>query len=154
MRIKKTFLTLLTIAMLLATTSVASLITFGTTAAFATSATFSPTPDVGSASPNDENTVVGDNDTFRQFLTCMLDDDGDGEISEEEITTVLEVGSDDTVIVEEGEIKDCFQPLYVTGTGAASPTPGTNVDDISAAEDSTAEGEENSETDDDDDEEE
>ena len=64
----------------------------------------------------DVNTVVGDNDTFRQFMTCMLDTDGDDNISEEEITTVLEAGSEDPVIVEEGEIKDCFEPLYVTGT--------------------------------------
>ena len=49
-------------------------------------------------------------------MTCMLDTDGDDNISEEEITTVLEAGSEDPVIVEEGEIKDCFEPLYVTGT--------------------------------------
>jgi hypothetical protein len=32
---------------------------------------------------------------------------------------VLEAGSDEPVIVEEGEIKDCFEPLYVTGTGTS-----------------------------------
>ena len=103
----------------------------------------STTPPTG-----DVNTVVGDNNTFRQFLTCMLDEDGDGDISEEEITTVLEAGTEDPVIVEEGEIKDCFQPLYVTGTGAAPTTPTTNLDDTDAAEeeDSTAEDEESSET--------
>jgi hypothetical protein len=41
-------------------------------------------------------------------------------------------------IVEEGKIKDCFQPLHVTGTGAAPPpTIGTTVDNTNAAEDST-----------------
>jgi hypothetical protein len=42
-------------------------------------------------------------------------------------------------IVEEGKIKDCFQPLHVTGTGAAPPPPtiGTTVDNTNAAEDST-----------------
>jgi hypothetical protein len=89
------------------------------------------------------NTVVGDNDTFRQFLTCMLDADGDEDISEEEITSVLEAGSDEPVIVEEGEIKDCFEPLYVTGTGTTStPSPSASVDTTDAAGD-------NGETDDD-----
>jgi hypothetical protein len=71
-------------------------------------------PDMGATSttpPTDDvNTVVGDNNTFRQFLTCMLDADGDEDISEEEITSVLEAGSDEPVIVEEGEIKDLFDP--------------------------------------------
>jgi hypothetical protein len=119
--------------------------------AFATPATFNPAPDAGSP---DVNTVVGDNDTFRQFMTCMLDTDGDDNISEEEITTVLEAGSEDPVIVEEGEIKDCFEPLYVTGTGTASPSSSANVDSTDVAEDDSAteEDEESSETDDGDDE--
>ena len=110
-------------------------------------------PNGGSTSPNDGNTVVGDNDTFRQFLTCMLDKDGNEEISEEEITTVLEAGSEDPVVVEEGEIKDCFQPLYVTGTdtGTASPPISTDVDNIDAVEGSTTGDEESSETNEDDD---
>jgi hypothetical protein len=83
----------------------------------------------------------------------MLDTDGDDNISEEEITTVLEADSEDPVIVEEGEIKDCFEPLYVTGTGTASPSSGANVDstdstDIAEDEDSsTEEDEESGETD-------
>ena len=109
MGINKIFLTILVI--------LASSITYGVTTALATPATFSPAPDAGSATGN---TVIGDNDTFRQFLTCMLDADGDEDISEEEITSVLEAGSDEPVIVEEGEIKDCFKPLYVTGTGTCS----------------------------------
>jgi hypothetical protein len=119
MGINKMFLTILVI--------LASSITYGVTTALATPATFSPAPDVG-------NTVVGDNDTFRQFLTCMLDADGDEDISEEEITSVLEAGSDEPVIVEEGEIKDCFEPLYVTGTGTTStPSPSASVDTTDAA---------------------
>jgi hypothetical protein len=84
----------------------------------------------------------------------MLDTDGDDNISEEEITTVLEAGSDDPVIVEEGEIKDCFEPLYVTGTGTASPSSSANVDstDVAEADSATEEDEESSETDDGDDE--
>jgi hypothetical protein len=131
MGINKIFLTILVI--------LASSITYGVTTALATPATFSPAPDV-------RNTVVGDNDTFRQFLTCMLDADGDEDISEEEITSVLEAGSDEPVIVEEGEIKDCFEPLYVTGTGTTStpspstpspstPSPSASVDTSDAAGD-------------------
>jgi hypothetical protein len=81
----------------------------------------------------------------------MLDTDGDENISEEEITSVLEAGSDDPVIVEEGEIKDCFEPLYVTGTVTASPTSSANIEstDVAETEDSaTEENEESSETDD------
>jgi hypothetical protein len=131
MMINKIYLTILVI--------LASSITYGVTTALATLATFSPGPDAGSGS---ENTVVGDNDTFRQFLTCMLDADGDEGISEEEITSALEAGSDEPVIVEEGEIKDCFEPLYVTGTGTTStpspsiPSPSPSVDTTDAAGDS------------------
>src|SRR5829696_5094252 len=148
MEIKKTYLTILAITILIST-SIASSITYGAIAVFATPTTFSPVPNGGSTSPNDGNTVVGDNDTFRQFLTCMLDEDGNEEISEEEITAVLEAGSEDPVVVEEGEIKDCFQPLYVTGT--ASPPISTDVDNIDAVEGSTTEDEESSETNEDDD---
>jgi hypothetical protein len=156
MEIKKTYLTILAITILLST-SIASSITYEAIAVFATPTTFSPVPNGGSTSPNDGNTVVGDNDTFRQFLTCMLDEDGNEEISEEEITTVLEAGSEDPVVVEEGEIKDCFQPLYVTGTGTdtgtgtASPPISTDVDNMDAVEGSTTEDEESSETNEDDD---
>jgi hypothetical protein len=145
MRINKIILTIL------AATILSFSITYGAIDAFATPATFSPAPDAGSP---DGNTVVGDNDTFRQFMTCMLDTDGDDNISEEEITTVLEAGSEDPVIVEEGEIKDCFEPLYVTGTGTASPSSSANVDSTDVAEDDSAteEDEESSETDDGDDE--
>jgi hypothetical protein len=141
MRINKIILTIL------AATILSFSITYGVIDAFATPAAFSPAPDVGST---DGNTVVGDNDTFRQFLTCMLDTDGNDDISEEEITSVLEAGSEDPVIVEEGEIKDCFEPLYVTGTAAASPSSSANVDstDVAEAEDSaTEEDEESGETD-------
>jgi hypothetical protein len=145
MRINKIILTIL------AATILSFSITYGVIDAFATPATFSPAPDAGSP---DGNTVVGDNDTFRQFMTCMLDTDGDDNISEEEITTVLEAGSEDPVIVEEGEIKDCFEPLYVTGTGTASPSSSANVDSTDVAENDSAteEDEESSETDDGDDE--
>jgi hypothetical protein len=141
MRINKIILTIL------AATILSFSITYGAIDAFATPATFSPAPDAGSP---DGNTVVGDNDTFRQFMTCMLDTDGDDNISEEEITTVLEAGSEDPVIVEEGEIKDCFEPLYVTGTGTASPSSSANVDSTDVGEDedsSTEEDEESGETD-------
>ena len=133
MRINKIILTIQ------AATILSFSITYGGIDAFATPATFSPAPDVGST---DGNTIVGDNDTFRQFLTCMLDTDGDENISEEEITSVLGAGSEEPVIVEEGEIKDCFEPLYVTGTVTASPSSSA------VADDSTTEGdEESSETD-------
>ena len=145
MRINKIILTIL------AATILSYSITYGAIDAFATPATFGPAPGAGSP---DVNTVVGDNDTFRQFMTCMLDTDGDDNISEEEITTVLEAGSEDPVIVEEGEIKDCFEPLYVTGTGTASPSSSANVDstDVAEADSATEADEESSETDDGDDE--
>jgi hypothetical protein len=80
----------------------------------------------------------------------MLDADGNEDISEEEITSVLEAGSEDPVTVEEGEIKDCFQPLYVTGTGTSTPSPSANVDTTGGAGDSASEeDEESGETDDD-----
>ena len=141
MRINKIILTVLTATIL------SYSITYGGIDAFATPATFGPAPDAGSP---DGNTVVGDNDTFRQFMTCMLDTDGDDNISEEEITTVLEAGSEDPVIVEEGEIKYCFEPLYVTGTGTASPSSSANVDstDVAEADSAIEEDEESSETDD------
>jgi hypothetical protein len=143
MRINKIILTILAASIL------SYSITYGGIDAFATPATFGPAPGAGSP---DVNTVVGDNDTFRQFMTCMLDTDGDDNISEEEITTVLEAGSEDPVIVEEGEIKDCFEPLYVTGTGTSSPSSGANVDstdstDIAEADSATEEDEESGETD-------
>jgi ribosomal protein L12E/L44/L45/RPP1/RPP2 len=137
MRISKIILTIL------AATILSYSITYGAIYSFAT-----PAPDMGST---DGNTVIGDNDTFRQFMTCMLDTDGDENISEEEITSVLEAGSDDPVIVEEGEIKDCFEPLYVTGTVTASPPSSANIEstDVAETEDSaTEENEESSETDD------
>jgi hypothetical protein len=137
MGIIKIFLTILVI--------LASSITYGVTTALATPATFSPAPDAASATGN---TVVGDNDTFRQFLTCMLDADGDEDISEEEITSALEAGSDEPVIVEEGEIKDCFEPLYVTGTGTTS-TPSPSIPSPSASVDTTDAAGDNGETDDD-----
>ena len=139
MRINKIILTIQ------AATILSFSITYGGIDAFATPATFSPAPDVGST---DGNTIVGDNDTFRQFLTCMLDTDGDENISEDEITSVLGAGSEEPVIVEEGEIKDCFEPLYVTGTVTASPSSSANVDSTDVSDDSTTEGdEESSETD-------
>lgn len=143
MKIKTRPLAPLTIAILATViSSLSSSITFGPTAAFGTTTippSSSPSPDVGSTTTNDGNTVVGDNDTFRQFLTCMLDEDGDGEISEEEITTVLDADAEDPVIVEEGEIRDCFQPLYNTGT-SPPVSSSNNVDNTEAEfEDSNAE---------------
>lgn len=76
-------ISIIILALIILTTILASSITYGVTTALATPATFSPAPDVGSTTGN---TVVGDSDTFRQFLTCMLDADGDGDTSEEEIT--------------------------------------------------------------------
>jgi hypothetical protein len=81
----------------------------------------------------------------------MLDADGNEDISEEEITSVLEADSEDPVIVEEGEIKDCFQPLYVTGTSSSTLSPSASVDTTGGAGDSTSEeDEESGETNDDD----
>jgi hypothetical protein len=83
----------------------------------------------------------------------MLDADGDEDISEEEITSVLEAGSDEPVIVEEGEIKDRFEPLYVTGTGTTSTpspsTPSPSTPSPSASVDTTDAAGDNGETDDD-----
>ena len=78
----------------------------------------------------------------------MLDHDGDEDISEEEITSALEAGSDEPVIVEEGEIKDCFEPLYVTGTGTTS-TPSPSTPSPSASVDTTDAAGDNGETDND-----
>lgn len=64
-----------------------------------------------------QNTNAGnDNTNFSEFLECLLDDDGNGTVSTQEIEGVLnEQGSAPT----EQEIRDCFAPIYNSGTGTS-----------------------------------
>ncbi len=83
---------------------------------YATS-TFDPSrlPDI--SSPTDAG-ATGDEENFSQFMECMFG----GDVSEEDISDVLE-GSGDSTPTEQ-EIRDCFAPLYNTGstTDATSTT--------------------------------
>ena len=63
-------------------------------------------PDIDSPT---ETGTVDDGENFQQFMECLFE----GEASEEDISSVLEGGSDSSPT--EQEIRDCFAPLYNTG---------------------------------------
>jgi hypothetical protein len=76
----------------------------------------------------DSTSPTGSSDegeNFQQFMECLFG----GEVSEEDITNALDGSSDSTPT--EQEIRDCFAPLYNTGTAtdATTPTDGGSTDD-------------------------
>ena len=72
-------------------------------------------PDIDSPT---ETGTVDDGENFQQFMECLFE----GEASEEDISSVLEGGSDSSPT--EQEIRDCFAPLYNTG-GTTTDTAAT-----------------------------
>jgi hypothetical protein len=68
---------------------------------------------------------------FNEFLTCMFDGNANGSVSETEIRAALGSGST-TDEPTESEIRDCFTPIYNTGSAAddeESDTTGSAADD-------------------------
>ena len=83
----------------------------------------SSSPDTG---PSTGTGAADDGENFQQFMECLFG----GEASEEDISTALEGSSASTPT--EQEIRDCFDPLYNTGSTAGSTTtttPGSSPTD-------------------------
>ncbi|MBA3978564.1 MAG: hypothetical protein H0X50_10325 [Nitrosopumilus sp.] len=106
----KISLTIFVVAVLFS--SIAS-ITFATTSAFA------QTPATNNA--NNAN----NNQNFKEFLTCLLDDNANGTVSQAEITEALGATN---IAPTEQEIRDCFAPIYITG-GTTTNTDNNDDDD-------------------------
>jgi hypothetical protein len=67
---------------------------------------------------NSGTTGSSNNDSdFSEFLTCMFDGNDNGSVSETEIRSALGSGST-TEEPTESEIRDCFAPIYITGSSA------------------------------------
>lgn len=112
----------------------------------------SSSPDTGSSTGTG---AADDGENFQQFMDCLFG----GEVSEEDISSALEGSS--TTSPTEQEIRDCFDPLYNTGSAAGSTTtttPGsgsTDETEDAGGDEDEDEGEEDStsgETSEDDDE--
>jgi hypothetical protein len=83
----------------------------------------SSSPDTGSSTGTG---AADDGENFQQFMECLFG----GEASEEDISSALEGSSASTPT--EQEIRDCFDPLYNTGSTAGSTTtttPGSSSTD-------------------------
>jgi hypothetical protein len=70
---------------------------------------------------------------FSEFLTCMFDGNDNGSVSETEIRSALGTGST-TDEPTESEIRDCFTPIYNTGSaaddeGSDGTSGGSSADD-------------------------
>jgi hypothetical protein len=78
--------------------------------------TFDTPSTPGSSSPNTGSSTADDGENFQQFMDCLFG----GEVSEVDISSVLEGSSASTPT--EQEIRDCFAPLYNTGSAAGSTT--------------------------------
>ncbi len=81
--------------------------------------TFDTPSTPGSSSPNTGSSTADDGENFQQFMDCLFG----GEVSEEDISSALEGSSASTPT--EQEIRDCFAPLYNTGSAAGSTTTTT-----------------------------
>jgi hypothetical protein len=80
-------------------------------------------PDTGSST---ETGAAEDGENFQQFMNCLFG----GEASDEDISSALDGSSESTPT--EQEIRDCFAPLYNTGSAAGSTTtttPGSSSTD-------------------------
>jgi hypothetical protein len=78
--------------------------------------TFDTPSTPGSSSPDTGSSTADDGENFQQFIDCLFG----GEVSEEDISSALEGSSASTPT--EQEIRDCFTPLYNTGSAAGSTT--------------------------------
>lgn len=78
--------------------------------------TFDTPSTPSSSSPNTGSSIADDGENFQQFMDCLFG----GEASEEDISSALEGSSASTPT--EQEIRDCFTPLYNTGSAAGSTT--------------------------------
>jgi hypothetical protein len=78
--------------------------------------TFDTPSTPSSSSPNTGSSTADDGENFQQFMDCLFG----GEASEEDISSALEGSSASTPT--EQEIRDCFDPLYNTGSAAGSTT--------------------------------
>src|ERR671914_2418676 len=90
---------------------------------FAPSSPGSSSPDTGSSTGTG---AADDGENFQQFIDCLFG----GEASEEDISNAMEGSSASTPT--EQEIRDCFDPLYNTGSAAGSTTtttPGSSSTD-------------------------
>ena len=76
----------------------------------------SSSPDTGSSTGTG---AADDGENFQQFIDCLFG----GEASEEDISNALEGSSASTPT--EQEIRDCFDPLYNTGSATGSTTTTT-----------------------------
>jgi hypothetical protein len=104
-----------------------------------------PTFDTPST-PGSSSPTADDGENFQQFMECLFG----GAASEEDISSALEGGSASTPT--EQDIRDCFDPLYNTGSAAGSTTAtGTGSGSTDETEDATG-GAEGGDEDDDDDE--
>ena len=122
-----------------------------------------PSSPGGSSSDTGSSTgtgVAGDAENFPLFMECLFG----GEASEEDISNALD-GSSETTPTEQ-EIRDCFAPLYNTGSAAntaatptttpptitlPSPNSGSTTETQDAGDDEEDDDDDDDEEDDDDD---
>lgn len=78
--------------------------------------TFDTPSSPDSSSPDTGSSTADDGENFQQFIECLFG----AEASEEDISSALEGSSTSTPT--EQEIRDCFDPLYNTGSAAGSTT--------------------------------
>jgi hypothetical protein len=78
--------------------------------------TFDTPSSPGSSSPDTSSSTADDGENFQQFMDCLFGE----EASEEDISGALEGSSASTPT--EQEIRDCFTPLYNTGSSVDSTT--------------------------------
>ncbi len=83
-----------------------------------------PTP--AFAQTTGANNNAGNNQNFNKFMACLFDNNSNGIVSESEVSEVLE--STDNQPTEQ-KIRDCFAPIYNTGTTGGSTTTGPAATD-------------------------
>jgi hypothetical protein len=107
----------LTLAITMSPTNIGNMGTSYAQPAFDTpSSPGSSSPDTGSSTGTG---AADDGENFQQFIDCLFG----GEASEEDISNALEGSSASTPT--EQEIRDCFDPLYNTGSATGSTTTTT-----------------------------
>ncbi len=92
-----------------------------------------PTP--AFAQTTGANNNAGNNQNFNKFMACLFDNNSNGIVSESEVSEVLE--STDNQPTEQ-KIRDCFAPIYNTGTTGGSTTTGPAATDDAATDDAAA----------------